>query len=589
MLDKDPEMIKEANARAQEKGCSPFIDQIDITQRDAVISNLSTYLGRTSMVTMYHCINSIAPKNYLNVLHGLTSCRPEIVSIVFSDFRRVRHLKISGLDIDYVSDETFRCKITQKGWYSTGKDFGLEYYVNTTSLLYAAKKCGYGVRYYVANVGNPATTKSDCANALNESTCVAILHRVTGPSHFVVGIQNALMDSGLVHQQNHLPLVGEGKQLQELPPNVYGSGSGPVDMPVDFPNPLVGNTASSGDFLPNGEPFIDRDADRCSSCDSTLAFNSVPVPGCPVCRPSYMKVLSTVKSGVLDTYDMVSADDLLENALKEVSVSPGWEVNGRKTLQFGCRYIQGSKTPGPAPEMPQPIALLARRVERDLQLRTGYFNTCIVNKYIGSQGISAHTDRDYFGDIIASVTMTGNDNMVFYGDSYQRTFCLPRKRVLVMSGYPRYSLLHAITRTSSSPERISITFRQYSKSPVPSRSRQKDFIKVNLPATVLKRPKLVVPSPPAGKELVAPSSPAVKDEPSGMTPPPPSKKVELRKDESLRRLAAREVKDSRVETDRGSRPYPEDMAARYRTICRELALANPNYDPWSAVLDDDHK
>lgn len=88
------------------------------------------------------------------------------------------------------------------------------------------------------------------------------------------------------------------------------------------------------------------------------------------------------------------------------------------------------------------------------------FTQCIVNEYVGKQGIAAHVDAPCFGNIIAILSLGDACSMKFRSLKSKETqnVILPHNSLLVMSDTERYEWTHEITGQTFL-RRISLTYR----------------------------------------------------------------------------------------------------------------------------------
>ena len=172
-----------------------------------------------------------------------------------------------------------------------------------------------------------------------------------------------------------------------------------------------------------------------------------------------------------------------------------WRTDlSRRTMHFGGTYClmtpksshqSGSKEPEiiQAPPMPTEFAwLIERMVAANIIDAKRIPQYCIVNEYIGSQGISAHTENIQFSEPVIGLSLLSEGQIRFtemtkpYDGSVRsgraskaaktgnvKDVRLPGRSLLVMRGESRWKWQHEIprSRTGRGPnwKRVSLTFR----------------------------------------------------------------------------------------------------------------------------------
>lgn len=146
----------------------------------------------------------------------------------------------------------------------------------------------------------------------------------------------------------------------------------------------------------------------------------------------------------------------------------------RRTQHYGWVYDYRAKaiTPdmylGALPDWLQELAESVHRnavnPENGLPLFDRTPEQCIINEYVGSQGIAEHTDHKGFGPAIATVSLISTWPMLFAPRYRQRTTPveLETGSCLTMTGPSRHVWTHQIERDRSRPRnqrRLSLTFR----------------------------------------------------------------------------------------------------------------------------------
>ena len=146
----------------------------------------------------------------------------------------------------------------------------------------------------------------------------------------------------------------------------------------------------------------------------------------------------------------------------------------RRTKHYGWRYDYRTKaiTPdmrlGQLPDWLQEIAQLifenAVHPTSGRPLFDRVPEQCIVNEYVGSQGIAEHTDHPGFGPAIATVSLLAEWSM-HLAPAYRRPntpVSLETGSCLTMTGPSRHVWTHQIKRDQARPRnerRLSLTFR----------------------------------------------------------------------------------------------------------------------------------
>ena len=146
----------------------------------------------------------------------------------------------------------------------------------------------------------------------------------------------------------------------------------------------------------------------------------------------------------------------------------------RRTQHYGWRYDYQAKaiTPdmylGQLPNWLEPVAqLLQNTLVHPVTNQPLFVETptqCIVNEYIGSQGIAEHTDHPGFGPAIATISLL-DDRPMHFGRRYKQpagAVELQAGSCLLMTEGSRSVWTHEIKRDQAVPRnarRLSLTFR----------------------------------------------------------------------------------------------------------------------------------
>ncbi len=159
--------------------------------------------------------------------------------------------------------------------------------------------------------------------------------------------------------------------------------------------------------------------------------------------------------------------------LARVDSAPWNNDLARRTQQYGWRYDYRAKaiTPdmylGRLPdflqELAEDIREFVRHPDTGERLFTLVPEQCIVNEYVGSQGIAEHTDHPGFGPAIATVSLVEEWPLAFAPRYRGQTLDVPLETgsCLTMTGPSRSRWTHQIRREQRprNARRVSLTFR----------------------------------------------------------------------------------------------------------------------------------
>ena len=179
--------------------------------------------------------------------------------------------------------------------------------------------------------------------------------------------------------------------------------------------------------------------------------------------------------GLVYLPNLLSLDQQLLTAQHVDASIDQWRNDlSRRTQHYGWRYDYRAKaiTPdmrlGQLPDWLQNIAqsIYENAVHPDtrLPLFDRLPEQCIVNEYVGAQGIAEHTDHPGFGPAIATVSLLSTWPM-HLAPAYLGTYIpvsLETGSCLTMTGPSRHVWTHQIQRNQSRPRnerRLSLTFR----------------------------------------------------------------------------------------------------------------------------------
>lgn len=141
--------------------------------------------------------------------------------------------------------------------------------------------------------------------------------------------------------------------------------------------------------------------------------------------------------------------DKAEGIIPYLDTLPWDTTLKRRTQQYGARYDFRSSKLHVAPSLPTALAL---------QLGDVTFTQCIVNEYVGKQGIGKHIDAPCFGPVIAILSLGDPCRMVFRRGKEKHSILLPHNSLLVLSGEERYEWTHEISGQTFH-RRVSLTYR----------------------------------------------------------------------------------------------------------------------------------
>lgn len=175
--------------------------------------------------------------------------------------------------------------------------------------------------------------------------------------------------------------------------------------------------------------------------------------------------------------DFLTMDE--EQALLAEVDSQPWDGDNRsrRTQQFGYGFHWRNRhskallpLPAPRDRMPQAALEPLARLERHGHIPAMEFQQCIINDYVGGQGIKPHRDREFFGELVLGISLREAVVMDFkcIRSHEVRALLLEARSVLVMQGEARWLWQHSITsapnllyRGNHLPRgrRTSLTFR----------------------------------------------------------------------------------------------------------------------------------
>lgn len=150
--------------------------------------------------------------------------------------------------------------------------------------------------------------------------------------------------------------------------------------------------------------------------------------------------------------------------------------DSRKVQHYGYKYDYKTRNIfEKIEEIPNELKGLRvklRMILNLLEIESGKFNQCIVNKYEQGQGIGAHIDVKQYGPVIGCFTLGNGAIMRFKNKEGGRVdFYVQPNSLYIMSGDARYKWTHEMPATKTDlldgkkvkrGERISVTFRHVS-------------------------------------------------------------------------------------------------------------------------------
>ena len=149
----------------------------------------------------------------------------------------------------------------------------------------------------------------------------------------------------------------------------------------------------------------------------------------------------------------------------------------RRVQHYGYKYdyshrgIAASAHLGPLPPWLETLGGEVASSAAEPGCRIDRFDQAIVNEYEPGQGIAPHIDRDCFGPVVATVSLSSDVVMDFIGpDGESVPFMLRRRSLLILTGDARDLWGHGIAKRKSDQypkngprkereRRVSITFR----------------------------------------------------------------------------------------------------------------------------------
>ena len=225
------------------------------------------------------------------------------------------------------------------------------------------------------------------------------------------------------------------------------------------------------DVMPRETPGVESNRDA-------RDLDSLKIPGLSILR------------------DFVTAGE--EDTILSFLATQKWRTDlSRRTIHYGGTYCLMPPR-GCSPEertkieatiltaeaLPRELQWLVERMTYQQLYRVeGKPEFCIVNEYVGSQGISAHVENFRFGEPVCALTLRKGDFMQFHklsvaddgsvrsGKAAQarrsgerREVWLPTRSLLVMKGAARSQWQHEIRRSKKGRSgadwrRVSLTFR----------------------------------------------------------------------------------------------------------------------------------
>ena len=185
--------------------------------------------------------------------------------------------------------------------------------------------------------------------------------------------------------------------------------------------------------------------------------------------------------------ELLEPQEQLE-AIRQIDASVDqWRSDlSRRTQHYGWRYDYRNPKRVITPDMylgqlpPWLDAIAQRILEQAVHPETGapLFShkpeQAIINEYVGSQGISEHSDAPGFGPAIATVSLISEWDMLF-APRYRGTttaVAMPVGSCITMTGPSRATWTHQIPRDrgrAPSARRLSLTFRTILNRDTPNR------------------------------------------------------------------------------------------------------------------------
>jgi len=181
--------------------------------------------------------------------------------------------------------------------------------------------------------------------------------------------------------------------------------------------------------------------------------------------------------GLVLMQDFISKEE--EMKVLEYIDSQSWDTLARRRVQhYGRKFSYIERTVdanGPAPPIPQMIQEMVLKVSDASDKEE--FDQVTVNEYRPGVGLSPHVDtQSAFGDVIASLSLSGSSVMVFRREGEQRALHLPPRSLLLMTNESRWAWEHYIPhrksdllvtgeKISRDTRRVSLTIRSVRRGP----------------------------------------------------------------------------------------------------------------------------
>lgn len=179
-------------------------------------------------------------------------------------------------------------------------------------------------------------------------------------------------------------------------------------------------------------------------------------------------------SGMFYSPGFLDKDEQSE-AVKRINANQWRDDLERRVQHYGWRYDYKARTITSDMYL-GPLPYWITRIADRLYDETGLFDRVpeqvIVNEYYPGQGIALHSDRDCFGDAVATISLGDDWEMRFRPvkgtSSEDKSILLPRGSALVLTGEARFRWLHGIDKRKSEKgkfsqrerrRRLSLTFR----------------------------------------------------------------------------------------------------------------------------------
>ncbi|CAJ1332759.1 unnamed protein product [Effrenium voratum] len=176
---------------------------------------------------------------------------------------------------------------------------------------------------------------------------------------------------------------------------------------------------------------------------------------------SFGYVTAEYTLGPSDTEPLIPGLTYLPDFLSEeeerqvlAEVDGDWDDGNksRRTKQYGYGFHWRNRHSNalaplrpPRDQMPASCHAVLDRLKKQGHIPDAHFHQCIVNDYLGGQGIKPHRDREFFGEVVLGMSLLEPTVMDFKSGGEVRALLLEPRSVLILEGEARWSWQHGIT------------------------------------------------------------------------------------------------------------------------------------------------